>query len=38
MTRTFIQTNEFSRRWDEIGFDDDDLRMLEKNLGGKTNE
>ena len=29
MTRTFIQTKEFSRRWDELGFDDEDLRMLE---------
>ncbi|MBE5823010.1 MAG: type II toxin-antitoxin system RelE/ParE family toxin [Butyrivibrio sp.] len=32
MTRTFIQTNEFSRRWDEIGFDDEDLRMLENDI------
>lgn len=29
MTRTFIQTGEFSRNWDEMGFDDDDLRRLE---------
>lgn len=29
MTRTFIQTREFSRRWDELGFDDDDLRRIE---------
>ena len=29
MTRIFIQTKEFSRRWDELGFDDEDLRMLE---------
>ena len=25
MTRTFIQTDEFSRNWDEFGFTDDDL-------------
>ncbi len=29
MTRTFIQTPEFSRNWDNLGFDDDDLRLLE---------
>ena len=29
MTRTFIQTPEFSRNWDSLGFDDDDLRLLE---------
>ena len=29
MTRTFIQTVEFSRRWDDLGFDDEDLRKLE---------
>lgn len=29
MTRTFIQTNVFSFRWDSLGFDDDDLRRLE---------
>ena len=29
MTRTFIQTNEFSRNWDDLGFNDDDLRRLE---------
>lgn len=28
MTRTFIQTDEFSRNWDEFGFTDDDLRRL----------
>ena len=32
MTRTFIQTHEFSRRWDELGFDDDDLRKLELDI------
>ena len=29
MTRTFIQTNEFSKNWDILGFDDADLRLLE---------
>ena len=29
MTRTFIQTNEFSHNWDDLGFNDDDLRRLE---------
>lgn len=29
MTRTFIQTREFSRNWDALGFDDEALRMLE---------
>ncbi|MCR5748061.1 MAG: type II toxin-antitoxin system RelE/ParE family toxin [Lachnospiraceae bacterium] len=29
MTRTFIQTHEFSRKWDELGFEDEDLRQLE---------
>lgn len=29
MTRTFIQTHEFSRNWDNLGLDDEDLRLLE---------
>lgn len=29
MTRTFIQTQEFSRQWRALGFDDEDLRHLE---------
>lgn len=29
MTRTFIQTDEFSFRWDALVFHDDDLRRLE---------
>ena len=29
MKRTFIQTKEFSHNWDELGLNDDDLRMLE---------
>ena len=32
MTRTFIQTNEFSKNWDILGFDDEDLRLLELSL------
>ena len=32
MTRTFIQTKEFSSRWDRLGFSDDDLRRLELDL------
>ena len=29
MTRTFIQTKEFSDRWDDLGIDDEVLRLLE---------
>ena len=29
MTRTFIQTHEFSRNWDAMGFTDEDLKQLE---------
>lgn len=32
MIKTFIQTNEFSKNWEELGFDDDDLRKLELEL------
>lgn len=32
MKRTFIQTKEFSARWDELGFTDKDLRGLELEL------
>jgi hypothetical protein len=32
MKRTFIQTKEFSRRWDELGFTDHDLLRLEEEL------
>lgn len=32
MTKTFIQTHEFSRKWDELGFNDEDLRQLELNI------
>ena len=38
MTRTFIQTNEFSKNWDILGFYDEDLHLLElkKDLRGGT--
>ena len=29
MTRTFIQTTEFSRKWEKLGLNDNDLRRLE---------
>lgn len=29
MTRTFIQTAEFVKRWENLGFTDEDLRRLE---------
>ena len=29
MTRTFIQTSEFSKNWEQLGFSDDDLRRLD---------
>lgn len=29
MTRTFIQTSEFTKNWERLGFADDDLRRLE---------
>ena len=32
MTRTFIQTKEFSKNWDKLGFGDKDLRILELEL------
>lgn len=32
MTRTIIQTTEFSTNWDNLGFNDDDLRRLEFDL------
>lgn len=32
MTREFIQTAEFSRNWDRLGFDDEDLRLLELDI------
>ena len=32
MDRTFIQTSEFSRKWDELGLDDENLRKLELDI------
>lgn len=32
MWRTFIQTREFSKNWDRLGFQDSDLRRLEMDL------
>ncbi|WP_294241454.1 addiction module toxin RelE [Pseudobutyrivibrio sp.] len=32
MTRTFIQTTDFSRRWDKLGFTDEELRLLELDI------
>lgn len=32
MTKTFIQTKEFSSNWDRLGFADSDLRRLEIEL------
>ncbi len=32
MTRTFIQTREFSRKWDELGLQDEELRMVESEI------
>lgn len=29
MTKTFIQTAEFTKNWDRLGYTDDDLRRLE---------
>ena len=29
MTRTFIQTKEFSKNWENLGYSDEDLRKLE---------
>ena len=32
MTRTFIQTAEFSRNWERLDFNDEDLRLLELDI------
>lgn len=32
MTKTFIQTKEFSKNWDQLGLTDDDMRILEAEL------
>lgn len=36
MTRTFIQTSEFVRRWEELGFQDEDIRRLEYEIMKNT--
>lgn len=39
MTRTFIQTREFSSNWDRLVFNDDDCVTRTKfNIGGTYNE
>lgn len=32
MTKTFIQTNEFTKNWSQLGLTDEDLRTLENEL------
>ena len=32
MIRSFIQTKQFSKQWDELGFKDEDLRRLELDI------
>lgn len=32
MTRTFIETNEFTRKWEQLGLTDEDLRRLENSI------
>ena len=32
MERTFFQTTEFSKQWDSLGFNDEDLRHLELDI------
>lgn len=32
MKRTFVQTHEFSRHWDSLGFEDEELRNLEMQI------
>ncbi len=32
MTRTFIQTREFSNNWDNLGLGDEELRLLENEI------
>lgn len=38
MTRTFIQTKEFSSNWDRLGFNDGDLRQLEYDIMTKPDK
>ena len=37
MTRTFIQSSEFVKNWQALGFTDNDLRRLELELLKKPN-
>lgn len=32
MTRTFIETNEFTKKWEQLGLTDDDLRKIENHI------
>ena len=32
MKRTFIETNEFTRKWEQLGLTDEDLRKLENSI------
>ena len=32
MTRTFIETNEFTRKWEQLGLTDEDLRKMENHI------
>lgn len=32
MTRTFVQTSEFVKKWSQLGFVDDNLRQLENQI------
>lgn len=32
MTRTFIETNEFTRKWEQLGLTDEELRKLENSI------
>jgi hypothetical protein len=38
MTKTFIQTKEFSTNWDRLGFNDEDLRRLEFDIMEKSDK
>lgn len=32
MTRTFIETNEFTRKWEQLGLTDENLRKIENHI------
>ena len=38
MTRTFIETTEFTKQWKELGLSDDDLRLLEEDIMKNPNK